>query len=396
MNQYMRKQIVSIIIALLCFTTTLSAAPVISLLTCGPTDKYVFYLYGHTALRVQDNGEDWVYNYGYFSLQQKNFIINFMIGKPMYSVGVVPFQDFLMEYHAEGRSVTEQVLNLTPSEAQAMYDKLRWNALPENRDYQYNFYFDNCATRPRDFIWQFSGGLTCAVDPTTMPTFREALRHMSNTAQWYTMGADLCLGWKSDEKMTIEDAAFLPELLEQEMDLSKRKDNGEAIVLSKVTHLPQTKIVGEHSSPIRWPFWTPVLVAILYALLYYFAQSRGKESPLKLLQTTIYTLLGIGGVALYFLAFSSHPHTFPNANMLLMHPLHFMLAGWIWRKNKVGKPLFWLYFVNFVAVVCYLGMGYKQVLPEGMAIWGLLMLVDFFLGTRRNWLLSRTDATATK
>lgn len=136
------------------------SVPKISLLTCGPTDEYVFYLYGHTALRVQNvaEGSDLVYNYGHFSPSQKNFIINFMLGKPMYSLGVTQFDYFLYEYHMQGRYIVEQVLHLEPDEAIALESKLRWNAQPENSEYKYNFYFDNCATRPRDLIEEFSGG----------------------------------------------------------------------------------------------------------------------------------------------------------------------------------------------------------------------------------------------
>lgn len=379
-----------LLLLLLTALPRVSAAPIISLLTCGPTDDYVFYLYGHTALRVQDEGDDVVFNYGYFSLEQKNFILNFMIGKPMYSVGMTSFEDFLVEYGRQGRSVTEQVLALTPDEARAMYDKLLWNVRPENRDYRYNFYFDNCATRPRDFIEEFAGGLEYRLDPRTIPTFREAIRNKSNSAQWYTMGADLCLGYKTDERMSVRDAAFLPELLEQELDLAVRRDDGRPIVLSKVRHLPQTKVVGGAGDVIRWPFWTPILVSLLYGGLFYFARRKERENSLRILRTVLYTILAVGGVALYFLAFvSSHPHTFPNANMLLMHPGHFLLAWWIWQKNKQGASLYWLYFINFVLAVCYLGMGYKQVLPEGMVVWALLMSVDFFLGMSHHRRLMR-------
>lgn len=389
-------KVIGAVALFMCLCVGVKAAPVISLLTCGPTDDYVFSLYGHTALRVQDRGTDVVYNYGYFSLEQRNFIINFVMGKPMYSVGVITFDNFLLEYQSQGRSVVEQVLNLTPEEAQAMSERLQWNVLPENRNYQYNFYFDNCATRPRDFIEEFSGGLDYLLDPNTIPTFREAIRNKSNSAQWYTMGTDLCLGWKTDRRMTEHDAAFLPELLEQELDLAVRRDSGAPIVLSKVNYLPQTKVIGGGNRVVRWPFWTPLLVAILYVILLYQSIRGGREIPLRILRSILYTVLAIGGVALYFLGLvSSHPHTIPNANMLLMHPLYFMLLVWIWRKDKLGRPLYWLYFINFVGVVCYLGLGYKQVLPEGMVVWGLLMAFDFFIGVRTNRLIAEESRRAT-
>lgn len=357
------------------------AATQVSLLTAGPTDEYVFFLYGHTAIRVKTDSEDVVYNYGYFSMQQDNFILNFMLGKPMYSLGVTTFQEFLDDYGSQGRSVTEQVLNLSEDEATALKNKLDWNALPEHRDYTYNFYFDNCATRPRDLIEEAVNGLVYEIDSKKMPTFRQAIRNKSYSAQWYTVGADLCLGWMSDEPMTVKDAAFLPDLLLQEFDHARRIDNGNPIVQSKVYHLPQTHIIHEGMPKVHWPMITFILVSIVYCLLYFF--EKGKRIGITSLRSLIYFILGTGGVVIWFLALiSAHPHTFPNANMFLFHPLWYVLAVTVWkRSSKVWKMNYWLYLINFVAVVIYLMLGYKQVLPQGVSVLALLVGVDALLQT---------------
>lgn len=357
------------------------AATQVSLLTAGPTDEYVFFLYGHTAIRIKTDSEDVVYNYGYFSMQQDNFILNFMLGKPMYSLGVTSFQDFIDDYDYQGRSVTEQIINLTEEEATALKSKLDWNALPEHRDYRYNFYFDNCATRPRDLIEEAAKGLTYDIDAKKMPTFRQAIRNKSQTAQWYTVGADLCLGWMSDEPMTVKDAAFLPDLLLQELDHARRIDSGEPIVRSKINHLPQTHIISEGMPGIHWPMITFIIVSIVYSLLYFF--EKGKRRGVTTLRSLIYFILGTGGVVIWFLALiSAHPHTFPNANMLLFHPMWYVLAVTIWKQwSKVWKMNYWLYLINFVAVVIYLMLGYKQVLPQGVSVLALLVGVDAMLQT---------------
>lgn len=357
------------------------AATQISLLTAGPTDEYVFFLYGHTAIRVKTDSEDVVYNYGYFSMQQDNFILNFMLGKPLYSLGVTTFQEFLDDYGSQGRSVTEQVLNLSEDEATALKNKLDWNALPEHCDYTYNFYFDNCATRPRDLIEEAANGLVYEIDSKKMPTFRQAIRNKSYSAQWYTVGADLCLGWMSDEPMTVKDAAFLPDLLLQEFDHARRIDNGNPIVQSKVYHLPQTHIIHEGMPKVHWPMIIFLLVSIVYCLLYFF--EKGKRIGITSLRSLIYFVLGTGGVVIWFLALiSAHPHTFPNANMLLFHPLWYVLAVTVWKQaSKVWKMNYWLYLINFVAVVIYLMLGYKQVLPQGVSVLALLVGVDALLQT---------------
>lgn len=389
----MKKRLVFVLMMLLGALSTSQAdevdgdknipTPTVSLLTCGPTDEYVFYLYGHTAIRVQAQGEDLVYNYGYFSPDQKHFILNFIMGKPMYSVGTTSFDEFIYEYQSQGRSVEEQVLYLLPDEANALVAYLKWNVLPENRDYQYNFYFDNCATRPRDLIEEYTGGLEYRILADQLPTFREAIRNKSHTASWYTTGADCCLGWQTDKKMTLRDAAFLPDLLYQELDQAYRVKDGAKLVIEKKVWLPQTKIIGEGKwSTFNYPFWVFIFVGILYFVLYLVKLFKNHQAPLNFLRTIIYIALSIGGVIIWFLALlSEHPHTFPNANMLLLHPFYLLLL-FTMRKVRYNKLNNWLYFSNFVAILIFLGLGYKQTLPIGLPFLAISVAIDQFLHWR--------------
>lgn len=372
------KRAIQILLALLTLVYARAEAPKISLLTCGPTNDYVFYLYGHTAIRVQHEGQDLVFNYGYFSLDQKNFILNFIIGKPMYSLGVTTFEEFLWEYSAQGRSVVEQELALLPEEATLLYDKLQWNALPENRDYQYNFYFDNCATRPRDMIEAAVGGLKYQLPADSLPTFREAIRQKSRTAVWYTMGADICLGWKSDQQMTLRDAAFLPELLEQEMDSALRLDTGTPLVTNKVVWLEQTKQIVNRTMHCHFPLLIFIGMGLLLAL---FKWGRW-DKLLRVSEKIIFFLLGIGGIVVWFLAlFSQHPHTWPNANMLFLHPFWLILT-FAHGKKKYSKTNKWLYFGNFVAIIAYLLLSFVQVLPSDLPTLAVVVAIDQWLHWR--------------
>lgn len=371
---------------LLAFATGLHAEPKASLITCGQSAEYVFYLYGHTAIRIQDReaGTDKAYNYGYFSTEQDNFIINFMIGKPMYMLGVTDFETMIYEYAAQGRSMVEQDLNLTPEEVSRLVEYLDWNARPEHAEYRYNYFYDNCATRPRDLIETYAGeGLTYRVDPRTLPTFREATRQCSKSDRWYTFGTDLCLGVQSDERMTVRDAAFVPALLEQSMDLAYRKDTGEPIVSGKRAVLPQTQVISE---PLfDGPMVTIWAVILLYLVLYFLVR-RYSETPWRVLRCLLYVTLGIGGVVLWFLSFiSAHPHTFFNANTVLMHPFWLVLGVTMWQRVRMRKLNSWLYLINLILAVVYMGLGYVQRLPIGMAYLAILIGMDQVVC----WLLSR-------
>lgn len=364
----------------------LGATPRASLITCGQSGEFVFYLYGHTAIRITDpeTGLDKAYNYGYFSMEQKNFIPNFMIGKPMYMLGVTDFDSMVYDYAAQGRRVSEQQLNLRPDEVQALMDFLDWNALPENAEYRYNYFYDNCATRPRDLIERFTkGGLVYRVDPASLPTFREATRKCSKSAKWYTFGTDLCLGVKSDTRMTVHDAAFVPELLEQSMDLAFRKDTGEPIVSRKEEIVPQTQLI--EVPRFDGPLVTILALVVIY-LICYFVVRRYTSVPWQVLRCGLYLLLGLAGIVLWFLSlFSAHPHTLLNANMVLMHPFWLILVVTMWQELRHRRLNSLLYLINLLLALVYLGLGYVQTLPIGMAYLAILVGLDQFICRYVEW-----------
>jgi len=143
----------------------------ISLLTCAPGQE-VYSLYGHTAIRIQDlaRGTDVAVNYGMFSFRKPFFILRFVFGLTDYEMGVVPFSAFRDEYAAAGRAVYQQTLSLTDEEKAAVIAALRRNYEPQNREYRYNYFYDNCTTRARDMLTGGIGGqVTYQADSTLIP-----------------------------------------------------------------------------------------------------------------------------------------------------------------------------------------------------------------------------------
>lgn len=137
------------------FSFQLNATPAdsvrVSLLTCSPGSQ-IYALFGHTALRYEDKqkGVDVVFNYGIFDFNAPNFIWRYIKGETDYQLGVTDFFYFQNEYANRNSAVAEQELNLLPQEKSKLFSILEKNYLPENRVYRYNYFYDNCATRPRD------------------------------------------------------------------------------------------------------------------------------------------------------------------------------------------------------------------------------------------------------
>lgn len=131
----------------------LSDSSRISLMTVAPGD-FLYSTFGHSALRVFDpvNNIDRCYNYGTFDFDQPNFYLNFCRGKLLYSLDVEPGRHFVRGNLQDNRPMQEQVFDLGAAQRQRLFNLLETNALPENRSYKYDFFYDNCATRIRDIV----------------------------------------------------------------------------------------------------------------------------------------------------------------------------------------------------------------------------------------------------
>ena len=76
------------------------------------------------------------------------------------------------------------------------------NNRPENRVYRYNFFFDNCATRPAAIIEKLAGGKIDYNIPFKQQTFRDLINYCTRNKPWLTFGCDLALGSPTDRIAT--------------------------------------------------------------------------------------------------------------------------------------------------------------------------------------------------
>ena len=203
----------------------LSNGAQISLLTEGPGEE-LYSGYGHTGIRVRDDLQqlDIVFHYGLFNFDAPGFYVNFLKGKLNYSMGATYFHNFYQSAELEQRTLTEQILRLNQTEKQKLYQLLLDNYKPENRQYWYDFFYDNCATRPRDlFEKAWSGNLKYA-DVTPSRSFRELLQHHQRYFPWIDLGIDLLHGANTDKIVPVRDEMFLPVFLHDHLAVATVKN----------------------------------------------------------------------------------------------------------------------------------------------------------------------------
>ena len=306
----------------------------ISLLTCSP-GKEVWAQYGHTAIRYYDKekGLDLAINYGIFSLVQTYFIPRFVLGMTDYRMGIQAMDDFLTQYSYEGRSVVEQVLNLSPKDKEVIYEALQENMKPENVVYRYNYFFDNCTTRARDMIVSHLHGRV--VYPPAKPdaTFRSMIHKWNYKDKWSQFGEDLLLGVNADRKTTKSEQQFLPENLRNDFD--KATYNGKPLVKQTNELLPAETTVAEPSSLL-----SPIFIAFLFATINIIITlfSYRKQRVYWLWDAVLMLTSGLIGIILFIMIFSQHPCVSLNFIIFFFNPLPlFFLYPTVKRK----KTLWW-------------------------------------------------------
>ena len=235
--------------------------PEISLLTIGPGEIF-FERFGHNAIVVRDpaRGEALAYNYGIFDFDQQHFLLNFARGRMLYRMAVDVLADDLDMYRAEGRSITEQRLDLDPDQARRLVDFLEWNARPGNAQYRYDYFEANCSTRVRDALDKALGGALQAQSEGRSRgyTWRlDALRLMAPEPM-LMLGIDLGLGPFADQRIDFWQESFVPETLAQlaSPDPLTHADRSVRPLVSATTTLASGRVEQPPSLPpdLRVPF----------------------------------------------------------------------------------------------------------------------------------------------
>ncbi len=320
----------------------------ISLLTCSP-GQALYSKFGHSAIRVTDpaNQTDIVYNYGLFDFDTPNFYIKFIRGKLPYQLGIQPFRQFMWEYEYENREVLETPLQLSPEHKAELLRYLEINYLPENRQYPYDFFFDNCASRIRDVL-ENSAAMTYIPKDTlkSSKTFRELLDEYIGTYPWVNFGIDLILGLPADQKAGFRGEMFLPDYLAANLKAGQS-------IRQPVTAPDRLLLSGQRGKPGPKPVFTPFLAFVLLFSVFALLSRLAPNSKALLLADILFFLaLGLAGSLLAFMwAGTDHDATHRNLNLLWANPLAFgALAGLFFPSGRNGMIL-----VGLGALIALLG-----------------------------------------
>ncbi|MCF6308076.1 MAG: DUF4105 domain-containing protein [Flavobacteriaceae bacterium] len=328
--------------------TQLSSKAEISILTIGPGEN-LNDSFGHNAFRVKDsiNNIDVTYNYGTFDFNTPNFYLKFTRGKLYYKLDYNNYNPFYNYYVRQNRWINEQVLNLNLSEKQTLFNYLLNNAKPENRDYMYDFLFDNCATRMRDVLVTVLGNKLEYKDNIFEEeyTFRGLIQKNVNWNSWESFGMDIAIGAVVDKKATEWEYQFLPKYVMEAANEASITRNGKSEKLVKKSNFLFKNTPKENNINF---FTSPLFVVGLLGLFILFITYNDfkNQSRSRYLDAIIFVITGIIGLLLLLLWFATdHSTTTNNYNVLWAFPLSLLFVRTIAKKSPplwLGKYIFFL------------------------------------------------------
>jgi hypothetical protein len=348
----------------------LSPSAQISLLTAGPGED-LYSVFGHTAIRIYDPAHniDRTYGWGGFRFSENSFYVKFLRGTLPYYIDAYDMYLFAYAYQQENRTLREQMLNLTTAQKERLMDVLETNLRPENRTYQYKFFYDNCATRPRDKIAEACGDSLTIPSRSVMTgkSYRDWMNQYLGEKAWARLGMNLAIGRPADEQTDGWHAMYLPEQVHNQLAHARlRQASGQIVPL---VSSDRTLFEGQRTFPQELPFiFDPnVVFALLGVAIAFFTIRRYQQGVVdRWLDRLLFCFSGVCGWFLFLLwVATDHGVTAWNPTLLYLMPLHLPLIYWVTGATTTARRRT-LYF-GATAVLILLGMLLSNV-PGGVDV----------------------------
>jgi len=317
-----------------------AAGPEVWLVTYGPGEIY-WQRFGHNAIWIRhpELGLDHVFNFGFFDFAQEDFFLRFLQGRMLYFSAAQPARDEFAAYIDENRSIRVQRLDLRPDQAAGLTDFLLSEVRPENRDYLYDYYRNNCSTRVRDALDQALGG-SLSRRYSGIPaaqSWRDHTRRLTAADFWLYLGLESALGAPVDAPADGWNEMFIPEILATAAaGLRVESATGLTPLVVEDVVLYDSTLEPPPATPRAW--WPRYLLGSLALVgLAWLLARRAPPWVGPLLARSWLAMTGLAGmILLYFWFGTDHSVARLNLNLLVFCPL------WLWPaffRSAAGRTL---------------------------------------------------------
>jgi hypothetical protein len=277
---------------------------------------------------IPEEKSDIVYNWGVFDFDTPNFAWKFAKGRLNYMLSPEAPQRFLKTYFYEQRYVYSQLINLNSEEKSALMALINENLKPENLNYRYDFFYDDCSTRIRDLLEKAIGEklLYPPGEIKDPPTFREMVGKYQHSYPWLNFGIDLIMGSPGDKQTLFRDRMFLPIDLKDALSEAVVNRDG------KMTPLVQNpELILDFQTPsvspsfITSPASVFTIILIVVIVLSAITKDKKRNRLLDIALFLIFSILAL--LMIFFNWFTDHAQMKWNLNIIWLNPFIFACLG---------------------------------------------------------------------
>lgn len=306
--------------------------------------------FGHTALRMVDDntGTDLLFNWGLFDTSGGvlRFGFNFARGIMDYQLGVAPPGWELGGYQRAGRTVWQDRLRLTTAQKQQLYQRIAWNLRPDNVVYAYDYFYDNCTTRVRDYLDEALGGqLSGQTGALTQGTYRDEVVAHYASLPLIGFSLDVLMNHRVDQRLTQWQRMFLPLQLRAQLDRQGLLEDSEVLM--------QFPAPEAGPNPYRMAALLLIPLLLMAATIRKASIASFSSQPGFALRAPALSYRALGLVALVICVFSgiyglamslawlvsSHEDLHGSLNLLLFWPTDLLGLGLALRWLVRGEPV---------------------------------------------------------
>lgn len=271
-----------------------------SLITIGPGNE-VYSLYGHSAIRMQCPANQLDYCFTFEMALKPEEKLKFMFSTAKAGFIAARTETFFGNYMAQGRSITEQQLNLRPAEEQNLWQMLD-QEMKEGAHWNYSFLTTNCSSM---CIWIIQKALSTEgeiieygkLPEPVLGTYRDLLNYISADAPWAHLFWNLRMGSEGSKQGKIADKLAPALLLEAWADAVIKDPAGMTRPIfagAPIYVAPQTLLI---KPTIITPMVALIIAIILIIIIVIFIKTKCMKrlftSSKRLMLTTALVLTSV-------------------------------------------------------------------------------------------------------
>lgn len=306
----------------------------------------VYSLYGHAAMLVVEDADAPIedaelFNFGVTGMSGDGYVQAFIGGRVEFWGDSRRYGRQLGRWRKADRTVSRRPLNLSVEATERLITHLRLDVTRERRDYVYDTFRENCATRLRDYVDLYTGGAVyAALGPiATDRSFRDDVRTAYAGLPPLLLLTEVVPGVELDRPRTLWERAYLPAALYDGLGMVST-DRGALLGPVTVDHAR-----AGPDPRAGWPMIGQALVGGWALLLLVFAavlprlsrRVRGVALGLHALAVT-----GLGLLLLVVGLTSDWPDMQRNWLLLAVPPTELVLLGpafALLRNRPAGGPI---------------------------------------------------------